>query len=131
MPAWRAALPVSLPRRVLPRRGVLRSVVAIDRFEHRGVAVRRQVRREQVGEHDGTGQVGDVLAADHPTAVRLAYDHIVVSAMRPSCPINAHTYLLPSLKRRCSAGLSLRELGQPGLHLRGGRVDHRAAVREK
>src|SRR5580693_10329418 len=48
-----------------------------------------------------------------------------------SCPINAHTYLLPSLKRPCSASLSLRELGQPSMHLRGGRVDHRAAVREK
>src|ERR1700756_392588 len=101
MLAWRTAPPVSLAPRVLPRRGVLRSVAAVVRFEHRGVVARRQVRREQVGEHDGTGQVGDVLAADHPTAVRLAYDHVVVSAMRTSCPINAHAYPLPSLKRRC------------------------------
>ena len=34
--------------------------------------------REQIGQHHGTGQVGDVLVAYDPAALGLADDHIIV-----------------------------------------------------
>src|SRR5262249_22680731 len=46
-----------------------------------GVVAGRMVGGDQVRERHGTGQVGDVLVADHPAVIYLADDHLVWTAV--------------------------------------------------
>src|SRR5215470_8510121 len=79
-------------RRPLTRCRLARLTVVVNGFEQPGVITGGMIRGEQVSEHHGTGQVGDVLAADHPAVVRLAHDNIVVFAMSARWPVSAHVY---------------------------------------
>src|SRR5215469_480545 len=87
MPAWHVRARTPLARCRLAQLTVL-----VDGFEQPGVVIGGLIRREQVGEHHGTGQVGDVLAADHPAVVRLAHDHIVIFAVSSRWHVSAHVY---------------------------------------
>jgi hypothetical protein len=88
------------PRVVPPRRGsggvpaTAGRAVRIDRPHQRGLLVVRPVGGEQVGEHHGTGQVGDVLVADHPAALGLPH-HDIVAIIGSVRPVFSHRFYLP------------------------------------
>src|ERR1700678_2998684 len=75
--------------------------IGVHRLKYPGVLGDRLVGGEQVREHHGAGEVGDVLLADSPAALGLAHDHIV-NLPRFVRPVFGHT--CPALPRLATTG---------------------------